>query len=97
MAQQSGGTGDTKPRLLYGVYIDQALKSNDVNQMRSALQEARKHWGGPQPLYGVYINHAIESGASHEDLQGLLEHAKSVHGSDLSGAIKKLEQHLGKK
>jgi hypothetical protein len=94
MAQQSGGGTS---HVLYGVWIDEALKKNDVNEMRTVLQEVRKHWGGIQPLYGVYINHAIQSGASRQELQGLLDHAKATHGSDLPAAIKKLEEHLGKK
>lgn len=94
MAQSGGG----KAHVLYGVWIDEALKKGDVNEMRQVLQEARKHWGGGiQPLYGVYINHAIQSGASREELQQLLDQAKATHGSDLPGAIKKLEQHLGGK
>jgi hypothetical protein len=93
MAEYAGGS---KPHLLYGVWIDEALKSNDVNQMKQVLQEARKHFSGPQPLYGVWIHHCIEKGASREELQQLLEQAKAVKNSDLDGAIKKLEAHIGK-
>jgi len=85
-------------RALYGVWIDHALSSNDVGQMKAALQEARKHFPPtPQPLYGVWINHCLQSGASREDLQALLDQAKKTHASDLAGAIQKLEAHLGKK
>jgi Domain of unknown function (DUF1843) len=91
----------SKPHVLYGVWIDEALKKNDVSEMRSVLQEARKHFAGsgaivPQPLYGVHIQHCIDSGASREELQQLLTTAKAVKNSDLDGAIKKLEAHLGK-
>jgi hypothetical protein len=92
MAYQGGGS---KPHVLYGVWIDEALKKSDVNEMRSVLQEARKHFPPViQPLYGVYINHCIQSGASREELQALLEQAKATANSDLPAAIKKLEQHL---
>lgn len=87
-------------RALYAVWIDQAVASNDPNQMKEALQAARKHYGsgGIHPLYAVWINDAIAKGASREELQQLLEHAKAVQGSDLQGAIQKLEAHLaGKK
>ena len=86
-------------RALYGVWIDHALASNDVNQMKQVLQEARKHFPPtPQPLYGVWINHCLQSGASREDLQALLDQAKKTQNSDLAGAIHKLEAHLaGKK
>jgi len=93
MATPSGG----KNRALYGVWIDEALKSNDTNAMKAVLQEARKHFPPtPQPLYAVWINHCIEQGSSREELQQLLDHAKAVKNSDLDGAIRKLEQHLGK-
>jgi hypothetical protein len=94
--------GGSKPHVLYGVWIDQALESNDANQMREVLQEVRKGYpsgkGGttPIPLYAVWINRSIESGASKEELQGLLEQAKAVKNSDLDSAISKLEAHLGK-
>jgi len=101
-----GGGGGSRPHVLYGVWIDQALQSNDTNQMREVLQEVRKQYpsgtgsSGPGPiipLYGVFIHRCIEQGASREELQQLLEQAKSVKSSDLDGAIKKLEEHLGKK
>jgi len=95
MAESGGYSGGGKAHVLYGVWIDEALKSNDTNQMKQVLQEARKHFSGPQPLYGVWINHCIEQGASREELQSLLEQAKSIKNSDLDGAIKKLESHLG--
>jgi hypothetical protein len=94
--------GGSKPHVLYGVWIDQALQSNDANQMREVLQEVRKGYpsgkGGSTfiPLYAVFINRCIESGASKEELQSLLEQAKAVKNSDLDGAISKLEAHLGK-
>ena len=98
----SGSYGGGKIHPLYGVWIDQAIKSNDLNQMREVLQEARKQYPGGSagpivPLYGVIIHRCIEGGASREELQGLLEQAKAVKSSDLDGAIKKLEAHLGKK
>jgi hypothetical protein len=96
MAAAGGGGYDSKPHVLYGVWIDDALKKNDVNEMRQVLQEARKYFTGPQPLYGVWIHHCIEKGASREELQQLLDQAKAVKNSDLDGAIKKLEAHLGK-
>jgi Domain of unknown function (DUF1843) len=95
----------SRPRPLYGVWIDEALQSNDPAQMKAVLTEARKLFpaggggrGGPiVPLYAVYIHQCIEQGASREDLQGLLEQAKAVKSSDLDSAIKKLETHLGSK
>jgi hypothetical protein len=95
-----GGKGGGGPvsRALYGVWIDEALKKNDVNEMKAVLQAARKHFPPvAQPLYGVWIHQRIEQGASREELQQLLDHAKSVASSDIQGAVKKLEQHLGKK
>jgi hypothetical protein len=92
----AGGSGPI--RALYGVWIDQALAKNDVNEMKKVLQEARKHFPpAPQPLYGVWINHCLQSGASREDLQHLLDQAKATQGSDLQGAIQKLEAYLAKK
>lgn len=103
MSSSGSYGGGSKPHVLYGVWIDQALQSNDANQLKAVLQEVRKQYpagggySGPIiPLYGVFVNQAIESGASREELQQLLEHAKSVKNSDLDGAIKKLEAHLGK-
>jgi|ERR1051325_1373118 hypothetical protein len=100
----SYGGGGSKPHVLYGVWIDQALQSNDANQLKEVLTEVRKQYpggkgyGGPIiPMYGVFINRCIESGASREELQQLLEHAKSIKDSDLDGAIKKLQSHLDKK
>ena len=102
----SGSYGGSKPHVLYGVWIDQALQSNDPTRIREALEAARQHFpsgpsstGGPGafiPLYGVFINRCIEQGASKEELQALLEQARSVNNSDLDGAIRRLEQHLGK-
>jgi len=93
----SGYGGGNKPHTLYGVWIDEALKNNDVNEMKQVLQEARKYFPTTvQPLYGVWIHHCIEKGSSREELQQLLEQAKAVKNSDLDGAIKKLEAHLGK-
>jgi hypothetical protein len=90
-------SGRSNRRALYGPWIDDALKSNDNNEMKAVLQEARKHFPPvAQPLYGVWINHCIEQGYSREELQQLLEHAKSVKNSDLDGAIRRLEQHLGR-
>jgi hypothetical protein len=96
-----GGGGGSKLHVLYGVWIDQALQSNDVNQLKEVLQEVRKQYPGgyggghPIPLYGPFINRAIESGAGKEELQQLLEYARSIKDSDLDGAIRKLEQHIG--
>lgn len=101
----SGSYGGSKPHVLYGVWIDQALQSNDPTQIREALEAARQHFPtGPSykgpgtfiPLYGVFINRCIEQGASKEELQALLDQARSVNNSDLDGAIRRLEQHLGK-
>ena len=101
-AGYGGGGGGSKNHVLYGVWIDHALQSNDANQMRQVLQEVRKQYpSGPSgpivPLYGVFIHRCIEQGASREELEHLLAQAKSVKNSDLDGAIKKLEEHLGKK
>ena len=38
---KSGGGGGPI-RALYGVWIDQAMKSNDTNQMKEVLKEAKK-------------------------------------------------------
>lgn len=90
--------GGPRPRPLYGVWIDEALKKNDVSEMKAVLQEARKQFPPViQPLYGVWIHQCIERGASREELEQLLEQARAVADSDLKGAIRKLEQHLGKK
>ena len=104
MSSSGSYGGGSNVHVLYGVWIDQALQSNDPNQMREVLQEVRKQYpaggkGGPGafiPLYGVFINRCIESGASREELQQLLEQAKSVKNSDLDASIAKLEAHLGK-
>ena len=90
---------DAKPRPLYGVWIDQAIASNDPNQMKAALQEARKHYPPVvQPLYGVWVNQALQGSPSREELQHLLDLAKATRNSDLDGAIAKLEGALaGKK
>ena len=93
---QSGGSSQFQP--LYGPWIDKALQSNDANEMRKVLQEARKHFPArPQPLYAVWIHHCIESGTSREDLEKLLAEAKATQSSDMKAAIDKLELHLGKK
>ena len=85
-----------KPHPLYAVWIDQALASNDVNQMKQVLQEARKQVA--HPMYASWINQAMSGGASRDELQQLLDQAKAVQGSDLAGAIQKLEAYLaGKK
>jgi len=101
MAKQGssyGGGGGSRPRPLYGVWIDEAIKRNDPKELKQIAQEARKMYPPViQPLYGVWIDHAIASGASQEELQGLLEHAKAAQKSDLSAAIRKLETHLGGK
>lgn len=97
MSSYGGGGG--KNRALYGVWIDEAVKSNDANQMKEVLKAVRGyfHENKPQPLYGVWVDQAIQRGASKEELQGLLEAAKATASSDLQGAIKKLETHLSKK
>lgn len=103
MSSAGGYGGGSRPRPLYGVWIDEALKSNDVNQMKEVLQEARKQYpdgGGGGPIHALYASHihqSIEKGASREELQKLLEQAKATLSSDLQGAIKKLEEHLGRK
>ena len=89
--------GGSKPHALYGVWIDEALKSNDVNQMKQVLQEARKHFSRPSSRCTAYgFITASRQGSSRDELQQLLEQAKAVKNSDLDGAIKKLEAHLGK-
>jgi len=92
----AGYGGGTRPRPLYGVWIDEALQSGDAEQMRAALQAAREHFppGKPHILYGVIIDQAIQGGASREELQGLLDQAKATDREDLQGAIAKLESHL---
>lgn len=92
-----GKGGGPVIRPLYGVWIDDVLKTSNVSEMKAVLQEARKHFPPPVPLYGVWINQCIERGASRQELEQLLEQARATANSDLQGAIKKLEQHLGKK
>jgi hypothetical protein len=98
-----GGGGGSKPHVLYGVWIDEALQSNDAGKMREVLQEVRKQYpSGPRgpiiPLYGVFINRCLEDKRiPKEELEHLLAHAKSVKDSNLDDAISKLEAHLGKK
>ena len=96
----SGSGGGATPRPLYGVWINEALQSNDPNKMKEVLQAAAQQYGyggGPiTALYGVIIDRALEGNSSKQELQALLEHAKAVQKSDLSGAIAKLEAHLGK-
>ncbi|HEX6159621.1 MAG TPA: hypothetical protein VF111_05605 [Thermoanaerobaculia bacterium] len=65
-------------RALYGVWIDQALSSNDPKDLREVLQEAKKFFPRPQPLYGVVIDDAIQRGASNEELQQLLSDAEQT-------------------
>jgi hypothetical protein len=103
MSSSGSYGGGSKPHVLYGVWIDQALQSNDPAKMKEVLQAAKDHFppgkgSGPViPLYGVFIHRCIEQGASREDLEQLLAQAKAVKNSDLDGAIQKLEAHLGKK
>jgi hypothetical protein len=89
----------SRPRPLYGVWIDEALKSGDANQMKEVLQAARAYFppGNVHVLYGVIIDQAITSGASNDELQSLLEQARATQREDLQGAIRKLEAHLGTK
>jgi len=91
MASSYGG--GSKPRALYGVYIDEALQRNDPNELKDVLKQARDQCF--HPMYAVAINKAIERGASREELQQLLEQAQATASSDLQGAIQKLQQHLG--
>jgi hypothetical protein len=88
----------SRPRVLYGVWIDEALQKNDPNELKEVLKEARKHFPDPpakfMPLYAGHINRCIEQGASREELQALLEQAKATLSGDLQGAVKKLEAHL---
>jgi hypothetical protein len=93
MSSSYGGGGGARPRPLYGVWINEALQSNDPDQMRQALEAARDQH--IQPLYGVIVDKAISGGASREELQQLLQQAESVANSDLQGAISRLKQHLG--
>ena len=85
--------GGSKLRALYGVWIDDALQSNDPNEMKEVLKAARDTV--IHPMYGVVIDKAIQRGASREELQRLLEQAEATLNSDLQGAISKLKQHLG--
>jgi hypothetical protein len=87
----------SRPRPLYGVWIDEALQSNDAAQMREVLQAAKGYFGGGgiHTLYGVIIDHAVSSGAPREELQALLDAARQTQREDLQGAIQKLQQHLG--
>ncbi|HET8799421.1 MAG TPA: hypothetical protein VFO89_17160 [Thermoanaerobaculia bacterium] len=89
----------SRPRPLYGVWIDEALKSNDAGQIRAALEAARAYFAPNKihVLYGVIIDEAISGGASREELQGLLDQARAAQREDLQGAISKLEAHLGGK
>jgi len=94
--------GGSKPHVLYGVWIDQALQSNDASKMKEVLEEVRKQYpsgttGPVIPLYGVFIHRCIEAGCTREELEQLLHQAKSVKSSDLDDAIKKLEAHLSRK
>jgi hypothetical protein len=86
----------SRPRPLYGVWIDEALRSNDPSQMRAALEAARSYFppGKVHVLYGVIIDDAIAGNASREELQGLLEQARATQREDLQGAIGRLEAHL---
>ena len=94
-----GGGGDDGGtiRPLYGVWIDQAVQSNDANQMKQALEAARKYFDDRRPhvLYGVIIDQAIQRG-NREELQQLLEAARQTVSADLQGAVQKLEAHLNK-
>lgn len=87
----------SRPRPLYGVWIDEALSSGDASQMKEVLQAAKGYFndGGLHTLYGVIIQQRISAGASKEELQSLLESARAAGRADLSDAIGKLEQHLG--
>ncbi|HEY0144178.1 MAG TPA: hypothetical protein VGF48_25045 [Thermoanaerobaculia bacterium] len=69
---------ESNPRALYGVWIDQALSSDDPNELRAVLKEAKKFFPRPQPLYGVVIDDAIQRGASNEELQQLLTEAEQT-------------------
>jgi hypothetical protein len=98
MSSKYGGkSGSGSPiRPLYGVWIDQALSSNDPAQMKELILEARKIFDErPHVLYGVVIDQAIQSNASREELQQLLSDAKATLSGDLQGAVKRLEAHLG--
>ena len=95
----SGGGSDSGGiHTLYGVTIDRAMQSNDINQLKEVLRAVRRYFEDTRPhvMYGVVIDQAIQSGASREELQSLLEAAKATHQSDLKGAISRLEAHLGK-
>ena len=87
---------ESRNRALYGVWIDEAIQRNDPNELKQVLQEAKKYCP-PHivPLYAAFIDRQLAAGVSREDLQQLLEQAKAVQQSDLSGAISKLEKHLG--
>ncbi|MGN6186939.1 MAG: DUF1843 domain-containing protein [Thermoanaerobaculia bacterium] len=93
----AGYGGGSRPRPLYGVWIDEAISSNDPEQMKAALSAAKTYFGGGgiHTLYGVIINQAISSGASKEELQSLLSAAEQTGREDLQGAISKLRSALG--
>jgi phosphopantetheine adenylyltransferase len=92
-----GGGGNGGIHTLYGVTIDKAVQSNDVNKMKEVLKVVRQYFHDSRPhvLYGVVIKDAIGRNASREELQGLLAAAKETRDSDLDAAIQTLEQHLG--
>jgi hypothetical protein len=85
---------DSNLRALYGVWIDQALSSNDPNDLRAVLQEAKKYFPRPQPLYGVVIDDAIQRGASQDELQQLLRDAEQTLQT-LPASVEKLRARVG--
>lgn len=93
MSSSYGGGSGSRPRALYGVWIDEALQRNDPNELKEVVKAARDLC--IHPMYAVAINKAIERGASKEELQQLLQNAEAAASSDLQGAIAKLKQHLG--
>jgi macrodomain Ter protein organizer (MatP/YcbG family) len=90
---------DNPPQALYGVWIDTAIESNDIEKLKEVLRAARRYFPPPviQPLYGVWIRERIEAGASREELETLLSQAEAAAASDLKGAVATLKSHLGRK
>lgn len=88
------GGGGTNLRALYGVWIDQALSSDDPKQLRAVVEEAKKYFPRPQPLYGVVIDDAIQRGASREELQQLLNDAEQTLKT-LPDSVERLRGKIG--
>lgn len=83
------------PQPLYGVFIDQALATNDAQALRQIVEDVKQTFYPPviQPLYGVWIKKSIERGASKEELQKLLKTAEETL-STLPEAVDQLRLKL---